>query len=248
MNSKKFGLLDESIQTKFKENIVYDVPLNLLKPYSDNEFDLTEVEYLANDIKEYGQKTPVTVCIDTMQVVDGEQRYRALLLNNATTIKAIFKKYDDDLDRKISHYKANEHRKNIKPSTLANAIYDISLDLGKRGYNKSQIEEHLGSHYGYGDRTIRRYLVLHSLGDETKKKFDTGEYKIRDVDKVKKGELPNTIKKDSIEDLHITKAKNELSEIYHTKVDVKAKYVKFPVKNKEELENLLKLLGANIDS
>ena len=60
------------------------------------DFDPKALEDLAHSIKEYGLLNPITVIRngDYYEILAGERRYRASLLNKATTIDAIVKTYE----------------------------------------------------------------------------------------------------------------------------------------------------------
>lgn len=132
-------------------------------------FDQKGLEDLARSIKEYGLLNPISISKagDHYEILAGERRYRASLLNGATEIEAIIKDYEDK-DIEILSLIENVQREDlssIEEATAYKKLYET--------YNltQDQIAEKMGKSRSYIANTMR----LLKLEDSEKEALNKGE-------------------------------------------------------------------------
>lgn len=132
-------------------------------------FDQKGLEDLARSIKEYGLLNPISLSKtgDHYEILAGERRYRASLLNGATEIEAIIKDYEDK-DIEILSLIENVQREDlssIEEATAYKKLYET--------YNltQDQIAEKMGKSRSYIANTMR----LLKLEDSEKEALNKGE-------------------------------------------------------------------------
>lgn len=132
-------------------------------------FDQKGLEDLARSIKEYGLLNPISLSKagDHYEILAGERRYRASILNGATEIEAIIKDYEDK-DIEILSLIENVQREDlssIEEATAYKKLYET--------YNltQDQIAEKMGKSRSYIANTMR----LLKLEDSEKEALNKGE-------------------------------------------------------------------------
>ena len=98
VKEEKKDLSQEELGEDFSK--VLSLPLDKIRPRDGQprkDFDPKALEDLAQSIEEYGLLNPITVTKvgDHYEILAGERRYRASLLNKAETIDAIVKDFED---------------------------------------------------------------------------------------------------------------------------------------------------------
>ena len=132
-------------------------------------FDEKSLQDLADSIKEYGLLNPITLSKhgDYYEILAGERRYRANLLNGSKTIDAIVKEYEEK-DIEVLSLIENVQREDLSAIEEANAykklqqVYKLTQD---------EIAQKMGKSRSYIANTIR----LLKLSDEEKDALNRGE-------------------------------------------------------------------------
>lgn len=150
---------------------IASLPLDKIRPRKGQprkDFDEKSLEDLALSIKEYGLLNPITVTSvgDLYEILAGERRYRACLLNKAKTIDAIIKDYEEK-DVEVLSLIENVQREDLSAIEEATAykkladVYDLTQD---------EIAKKMGKSRSYIANTIR----LLKLNDEEKSALSEG--------------------------------------------------------------------------
>jgi len=124
-------------------------------------FDREQLQELATSVATYGIIQPITVRpLDNghYQIVCGERRYAAAMVNEMDTIRAIVKNYSDEQAQEITLVE-NLQRADVSPVEEAAAFKQL---MTLRGYT---IEE-LTHRFGKSDRYVRSRLQLSNLIEE----------------------------------------------------------------------------------
>ena len=154
--------MSEIIQIK-----LCDIIPNKNQPRLD--FDDSSIAGLAESIKENGLLQPITVRKngEKYELIAGERRYRAHLLNEAETIPAILLEMDDDESANLALIE-NLQREDLNAVEQALAIQRIMRieDL---------TQEELAKRLGYRQSTIANKLRLLRLPEYIKKAIVHGE-------------------------------------------------------------------------
>lgn len=132
-------------------------------------FDQKGLEDLARSIKEYGLLNPITLSRvgDKYEILAGERRFRASLLNGATEIEAIIKDYADK-DIEILSLIENVQREDLSSIEEATA-YKKLYETYK--LTQDQIAEKMGKSRSYIANTMR----LLKLEEDEKEALNNGE-------------------------------------------------------------------------
>lgn len=135
---------------------IQSLPIDKVRPRQGQprtDFDQSSLEDLADSIKEYGLLNPITVTKlgDYYEILAGERRYRASLLNNVETIDAIIKDYEEK-DVEVLSLIENVQREDLSAIEEATA-YKKLADT----YNLTQdeIAKKMGKSRSYIANTIR---------------------------------------------------------------------------------------------
>lgn len=175
------------------------------------DFDEKSLEDLANSIKEYGLLNPITVTKvdDYYEILAGERRYRASLLNKAETIDAIIKDYEEK-DVEVLSLIENVQREDLSAIEEATAYKKLTDNFG---LTQDEIAQKMGKSRSYIANTIRLLKLneaeksalsqgtispsqarsLLSLNDEEKRTQALDDYinkkaVVRDVEKISREE------------------------------------------------------------
>lgn len=142
-------------------------PLNPRKKISDSY-----IRELAGSMKTVGLLQAITLRRkeDKLQIVAGECRYRAFLLNGEETIPAVIGDYTDE-EVMVMALAENLNRKDLSPLEEANAFYYFI-------HNNNYTVEDLTLKFGKGDAYIRGRLKLLCLITEFKEMLDNEELSI----------------------------------------------------------------------
>lgn len=132
------------------------------------DFDEKALEDLANSIKEYGLLNPITVTKvgDFYEILAGERRYRASLLNKAETIDCIVKDYGER-DVEVLSLIENVQREDLSAIEEAAAYKKLADTFG---LTQDEIAQKMGKSRSYIANTIR----LLKLNEEEKAALSQG--------------------------------------------------------------------------
>ena len=151
---------------------VEKIPMERIKPRPGQprkNFDEKALQDLADSIKEYGLLNPITLSKtgDHYEILAGERRYRASLINGEKTIDAIVKGYEER-DIEVLSLIENVQREDLSAIEEANAYKKL-----QEAYKLTQdeIAQKMGKSRSYIANTIR----LLKLSDEEKAALSSGE-------------------------------------------------------------------------
>lgn len=168
---------------------VVKIQLSKIKPNKNQprlEFDDDSIEGLATSIKEAGLLQPITVrkVKNGYELIAGERRYRACLLNGQKTIDAIVLEKDDDESANLALIE-NIQREDLNAIEQAMAM--------QRLMNQEDITQNeLAKKLGYKQSTVANKIRLLKLPDYIKQAIADGlitERHARALLKVKKENL-----------------------------------------------------------
>lgn len=150
---------------------IASLPLEKIRPRKGQprkDFDEKSLEDLALSIKEYGLLNPITVTSagDHYEILAGERRYRACLLNEAKTIDAIIKDYEEK-DVEVLSLIENVQREDLSAIEEATAYKKLADDYD---LTQDEIAKKMGKSRSYIANTIR----LLKLNDEEKSALSEG--------------------------------------------------------------------------
>nr|WP_072536787.1 ParB/RepB/Spo0J family partition protein [Anaerococcus mediterraneensis] len=151
---------------------VEKIPMDKIKPRPGQprkNFDEKALKDLADSIKEYGLLNPITLSKNDghYEILAGERRYRASLINGEKTIDAIVKDYEER-DIEVLSLIENVQREDLSAIEEANAYKKL-----QEAYKLTQdeIAQKMGKSRSYIANTIR----LLKLSDEEKAALNKGE-------------------------------------------------------------------------
>lgn len=163
----------EDIKKEADDNYskVASLPVKKIKPRSGQprkDFDQKSLEDLALSIKEYGLLNPITVTKvdDHYEILAGERRYRASLLNDIKTIDAIIKDYDKK-DIEVLSLIENVQREDLSAIEEATAYKKL---IDNYGLTQDEIAKKMGKSRSYIANTIR----LLKLSEDEKSALSEG--------------------------------------------------------------------------
>lgn len=143
------------------EDQVLVIDVDLIDPNPDQprkEFDQAELKSLAESIKEYGLKVPITV-IDSSNgktrytLIDGERRLKATKLAGLTTIKAFVR--DDLINDKttlVDAIIANTQRSDLNPVEEAESFRRL---VQEAGFTQARVAKLMGKSQSYVSFRLR---------------------------------------------------------------------------------------------
>ena len=172
-----------------KETKAEYLPINLLQPFEDHPFKVTddeEMDQLVWSILTQGLLTPLVVRplpTGKYEVISGHRRLHACKKAGIDTIPALITNMDRDAAA-IALVDSNLHREHILPSEKAFA-YKLKMDaLSRQGQrtdltstplvSKLRTGELVGEANGDSRETVRRYIRLTNLIPETLQMVDEG--------------------------------------------------------------------------
>lgn len=166
---EKKDLSQEELDEDFSK--VLSLPLDKVRPRDGQprkDFDPKALEDLAQSIEEYGLLNPITVTKvgDHFEILAGERRYRASVLNKAETIDAIVKDYEDK-DVEVLSLIENVQREDLSAIEEATAYKKLAESYG---LTQDEIAKKMGKSRSYIANTIR----LLKLNDEEKLALSEG--------------------------------------------------------------------------
>lgn len=169
VKEEKKDLSQEELGEDFSK--VLSLPLDKVRPRDGQprkDFDPKALEDLAHSIEEYGLLNPITVTKvgDHYEILAGERRYRASLLNKAETIDAIVKDYEDK-DVEVLSLIENVQREDLSAIEEATAYKKLAESYG---LTQDDIANKMGKSRSYIANTIR----LLKLNDEEKLALSEG--------------------------------------------------------------------------
>lgn len=151
---------------------VEKIPMDKIKPRPGQprkNFDEKALKDLADSIKEYGLLNPITLSKNDghYEILAGERRYRASLINGEKNIDAIVKDYEER-DIEVLSLIENVQREDLSAIEEANAYKKL-----QEAYKLTQdeIAQKMGKSRSYIANTIR----LLKLSDEEKAALNKGE-------------------------------------------------------------------------
>lgn len=169
VKEEKKDLSQEELGEDFSK--VLSLPLDKVKPRDGQprkDFDPKALEDLAQSIEEYGLLNPITVTKvgDHYEILAGERRYRASVLNKTETIDAIVKDYEDK-DVEVLSLIENVQREDLSAIEEATAYKKLAESYG---LTQDEIAKKMGKSRSYIANTIR----LLKLNDKEKSALSEG--------------------------------------------------------------------------
>ena len=167
-----------------KETKAEYLPINLLQPFEDHPFKVTddeEMDQLVWSILTQGLLTPLVVRplpTGKYEVISGHRRLHACKKAGIDTVPALITNMDRDAAA-IALVDSNLHREHILPSEKAFA-YKLKMDaLSHQGTScqvgtKSRSDESIGEITGESARQVQRYIRLTNLIPEILQMVDDG--------------------------------------------------------------------------
>ena len=158
---------------------IRDIPIELVQRNPDQprkEFDETKLQELADSIHQHGLMQPISVTPrdDGFMIVAGERRYRAHLLIDAPTIRAIVDEQDEKQVDTMAIIE-NLQRQDITPIEQAQA-YRRMMEL--YGYDHCALADLIGMSQ---PRRIADRLQLLKVNAHYHSLIDTGQISITDA-------------------------------------------------------------------
>lgn len=144
----------------------YYISINQLKPYKNQArkvFNSEQIQELANSIKKYGVRQPLTVLRDDVgmyEIVSGERRWRAAKLIGLDKVPCIILKDNHDTD--VVALIENIHRNDLHPIELG----DSYKKLLENGIFESQ--DILSKAISVAKGTVSEYIKLAALPEDIK--------------------------------------------------------------------------------
>lgn len=153
-------------------NEVIKIQLNKIKPNKNQprlEFNDESIEGLAQSISESGLLQPITVrkSKNGYELIAGERRYRACLLNGQKTIDAIVLDKDDDESANLALIE-NIQREDLSAIEQAMAMQRL---MNQEDITQNQLAERLG----YKQSTVANKIRLLKLPEYIKQAIADGE-------------------------------------------------------------------------
>jgi len=147
-------------------NEIVKIPLNKIKPNINQprlDFDDESISGLALSIKESGLLQPITVrkTKTGYELIAGERRYRACLLNKQETIDAIVLDKSDEESANLALIE-NIQREDLNAIEQAMAMQRLMI-------NEDLTQQELAERLGYRQSTIANKIRLLKLPDYIKK-------------------------------------------------------------------------------
>ena len=167
-----------------KETKAEHLPINLLQPFEDHPFKVTddeEMDQLVWSILTQGLLTPLVVRplpTGKYEVISGHRRLHACKKAGIDSVPALIANMDRDAAA-IALVDSNLHREHILPSEKAFA-YKLKMDaLSHQGTScqvgtKSRSDESIGEITGESARQVQRYIRLTNLIPEILQMVDDG--------------------------------------------------------------------------
>ena len=167
-----------------KETKAEHLPINLLQPFEDHPFKVTddeEMDQLVWSVLTQGLLTPLVVRplpTGKYEVISGHRRLHACKKAGIDTVPALVTNMDRDAAA-IALVDSNLHREHILPSEKAFA-YKLKMDaLSHQGTScqvgtKSRSDESIGEITGESARQVQRYIRLTNLIPEILQMVDDG--------------------------------------------------------------------------
>ena len=167
-----------------KETKAEYLPINLLQPFEDHPFKVTdneEMDQLVWSILTQGLLTPLVVRplpTGKYEVISGHRRLHACKKAGIDNVPALITNMDRDAAA-IALVDSNLHREHILPSEKAFA-YKLKMDaLSHQGTScqvgtKSRSDESIGEITGESARQVQRYIRLTNLIPEILQMVDDG--------------------------------------------------------------------------
>lgn len=222
-------LNEASKDMRYKKIFIYDID-----PCEYNQYPMQEIEQLARNISEAGLLHPIMLYKKNdgrYMILSGERRYRAMLLNYENgderfeEIPAIIKLQVLD-ERTIKRYirRGNANRENLSKEVKL-AIVKESLEDYQISKERNEIEsgvlkrDWIAMDTGFSARSVQDYLNLLSIesSDKSKKqKQDSSKYK---------------------------ELQQSLVNLFHSPVKVSDKQISIRIKNEEDLQRILEIIG-----
>lgn len=164
INTKK---IRTSLYTEDYRQEHYNIPVEKLVKFNNQArtiFDEEKIRELANTIKEYGIRQPLTVVssenkIGYYEIISGERRYKAALLNNLKTVPCIILS-DRQKAREIAIIE-NIHREDLHPIELMHAYHSLLM----QGHYISSQE--IANKIGIAKSKVIEILNLRRLSQKT---------------------------------------------------------------------------------
>lgn len=211
--------------TKEKEETVVQLPVNQLRPFDENPYqvrDDEEMAHLVESIQSQGVLTPLTVRKledGAFEVISGHRRLHACQVAGIQGIPAIVVQMSRE-EAAVALVDSNLHREHILPSEKAFA-YKMKMEaLSHQGTScqvgtKLRTDEVLGESAGESARQVQRYIRLTFLIPELLQLVDDG--KIALTPAVELSYLPENAQAILLEEIHRNDCTPSLSQAVRLK-------------------------------
>ena len=133
-------------------------------------YEMNDIDYLAEMIKENGFNSPITVTEKEggrYEIVSGHRRYRAMKLLKAKEVPACIVDFNSDSDKKKQLLSSNITSRVISPYEMANQIMLYEEILKEKGFKGNKRQE-VARFFNISDSKVQRYRVLLNLIPELK--------------------------------------------------------------------------------
>lgn len=162
---------------------IRDIELSLIDMNPDNEyiFGYTDIDFLANEIKEGGFHGAIEVFAKPdgrYEINAGHRRYLACRQLGYETIPCIVNDYKDSSAAAEQLIMSNIHHRDLTPLRRARAIdyYDKNVMVKRKVDYQGRKRAALAEKFNMGEGSIQRYLAILNLIPELQELCDTKDF------------------------------------------------------------------------
>lgn len=189
--SRLLGMLnDQSITTARRADEIKLLPLECIVPNEANFYSMGDLEPLAADIQEHGLLHNLIVRetddYGVYKIIDGERRYRALLMNGEKYAKSLILDARTDAEAEFVLIQANATQRrqtDADRATAAVRLLECYKQLRKEGYEfKGRTRELVAKVLDVSPAQVGRYeKIERELMPELKEEFKAGRLGVTDA-------------------------------------------------------------------
>ncbi|MBR2402251.1 MAG: ParB/RepB/Spo0J family partition protein [Lachnospiraceae bacterium] len=160
-----FDIIEKTNQEK-NSIVTMDILIDLIDENPDNEkvFNMDEIEYLAEGIREEGFYGVIDVYKKEngrYEISSGHRRFRAAKMNGEKRIPCIILEEPDEKTKAVRLLSANLRNRKLKPLDMARAIVYYENKVLERGNGRSR--EKIAKFFNISQTQVHRYKSLLSL-------------------------------------------------------------------------------------
>lgn len=137
---------------------VVEVAVDKISENGKNFYELSDIDILAENIKQVGQTSPIHITKDYV-IVSGHRRFNAIKKLNQDKINCIFVDFKTELDEELFLISANSQRRKTKEDrdTEINNLKEIYKKLKEEDENFSgNINKMVAQDLGVSESTVKR--------------------------------------------------------------------------------------------